>query len=111
MKGRQDARRAVCPRLVAASAAPGLLPGDRPPPVLAEELVEGLAEQGLDRPALDGAEHAQLAVDGLGKVAGGLDAAGTAVPRGAAGSGGFGGFARPCARGGIGISVSGIPIS
>ena len=69
--------------------APGLLPGDRPPPVLAEELVEGLAEQGLDRPALGGAEQAQLAVDGRGKVAGDLDAAGTAVPGGPAGERGM----------------------
>ena len=88
-------RRAVCPRPVAASADPGLLPGDRPPPVLAEERVEGRSEQGLDRPALGGAEHAQLAVDGLGKVAGDLDAAGTAVPGGPAGSGGFGFIACP----------------
>ena len=87
-----------CPRPVAASADPGLLPGDRPPPVLAEELVEGLAEQGLDRPALGGAEQAQLAVDGRGKVAGDLDAAGTAVPGGPAGSGGCGVFACPRVR-------------
>ena len=50
-RGWAEPRRAVCPRPVAASAAPGLLPCDRPPPVLAEELVEGLSEQGLDRPA------------------------------------------------------------
>ena len=55
--------------------------------MLAEELVEGLSEQGLDSPALGGAQHAQLAVDGLGKVAGDLDAAGTAVPGGLAGNG------------------------
>ena len=48
--------------------------------MLAEELVEGFAEQRLDRPALDSAEHAQLAVDGLGEVAGDGDAAGAAVP-------------------------------
>ena len=89
-RGWAEPRRAVCPRPVAASADPGLLPGDRAPPVLAEELVEGLAEQGLDRPALGGAEQAQLAVDGWGKVAGDLDAAGTAVPGGPAGSGGCG---------------------
>ena len=91
-----ESRRAVCPRPVAASAGASLLPCDRPPLVLAEELVEGLAEQGLDRPALGGAEQAQLAVDGRGKVAGDLDAAGTAVPGGLAGSGGFGIF--PCPR-------------
>ena len=62
---------------------------------LAEERVEGRSEQGLDRPALGGAEHAQLAVDGLGKVAGDLDAVGTAVPGGPAGSGGFGFIACP----------------
>ena len=66
------------------SISESLLPGDRPPPVLAEELGEGLSEQGLDRPALGGAEHAQLAVDGWGKVAGNLDATGTAVPGGGA---------------------------
>ncbi len=97
-RGWAEPRRAVCPRPVAASADPGLLPGDRPPPVLAEELVEGLSEQGLDRPALGGAEQAQLAVDGWGKVAGDLDAAGTAVPGGPAGSGGCGVFACPRVR-------------
>ena len=38
--------------------------------MLAEEIVEGLAQQGLECPALHGTEHAQLAVDGLGEVAG-----------------------------------------
>ncbi len=69
-------------------------------PVLAEEFVEGLAGQGLDCPALGGAEHAQLAVDGLGNVAGDLDASGTAVPGGPAGSGRLGVFARPRASDG-----------
>ena len=110
-RGWAEPRRAVCPRPVAASAAPGLLPCDRPPPVLAEEFVEGLSEQGLDRPALSGAEHAQLAVDGWGKVAGDLDAAGTAVPGGPAGSGDSASLRARAPAKGIGISVSGIPIS
>ncbi len=63
--------------------------------MLPEEFVEGLSEQGPDRPALGGAEHAQLAVDGLGKVAGDLDAAGTAIPGGPAGSGRCGVLACP----------------
>ena len=44
--------------------------------MLAEEFVEGLAEQGLDSAILHDAEQAQLAVDGRGKVAGDGDAAG-----------------------------------
>ncbi len=36
-----------------------------------------------------------VVVDGRGKVAGDLDAAGTTLPGGPAGSGGFGVFARP----------------
>ena len=55
--------------------------------MLAEEFVEGLAEQGLDRAVLHDAEQAQLAVDGRGKVAGDGDAAEAAVP-GRAGRGG-----------------------
>ena len=67
--------------------ARGLFPGDGAFAVLAEEFVEGLAEQGLDGPILHDAERAQLAVDGLGKVAGDGDAVAGAVP-GALGAGG-----------------------
>ena len=42
---------------------PSLLPRDGELPVLAEEFVEGLSEQGLDRAILHDAEQAQLAVD------------------------------------------------
>ena len=86
---------------VTPTADPGLLPCDGPPLVLAEELVEGLAEQGLERPALGDADQAQLAVDGRGKVAGDGDGAGPAVP-GRAGRGGcFAVRAREHAREGV----------
>ena len=67
---------------------PGLLPRDGELAVLAEEFVEGLTEQGLDRAVLHDAEQAQLAVDSRGKVAGDGAGAGAAVP-GMAGRGGL----------------------
>ena len=88
---------------------PGLLPRDGELPVFAEEFVEGLAEQGLDRAVLHDAEQAQLAVDGRGKVAGDGDAAGAAVP-GRAGRG----VVSPSGRESTlakGLSVSGISVS
>ena len=77
--------------------------------MLAEEFVEGLAEQGLDSAVLHDAEQAQLAVDSRGKVAGDGDGAGVSVP-GMAGRGAV----SPSGRESTsvkGLSVSGISVS
>ena len=76
---------AVRPSPIRCFRGPGLLPRDGALPVLAEEFVEGLSEQGLDSAVLHDAEQAQLAVHSRGKVAGDGDGAG---------SGGAGGLSR-----------------
>ena len=62
--------------------APGLFSRYGELSVLADELVERLAEQRLDGPAEDRAKHSQPAADGLGEVASNGDVAKATVPSG-----------------------------
>ena len=74
--------------------------------MFAEELVEGLSDQGLDCPALGGTQHAQLAVDGLEKGPVILTLPGPRFLEGRRRTG-----IRPHRAPATGISASGIPIS
>ena len=66
--------------VLSGSAAVGLFRRNREMPSLPEKVVEGLAEQRLARPALLGCDYTQLPPDGLRKVRGDTDDAGTARP-------------------------------